>query len=158
MVEKVSLQPETVQTLAKDLNGMGEDVRDADAQWKGATRGNANFFEQMLEKDLKRSARAFRQSRERLHEAVQEYAQRLSTTPTRKDDEPADTDPPSEEDSSNVMIFAIPDAEACPVESADGAAATLAWASLMASICDSSVLVKMSTVVLSRCAYSCTAS
>ena len=71
MVEKVSLQPETVQTLAKDLNGMGEDVRDADAQWKGATRGNANFFEQMLEKDLKRSARAFRQSRERLHEAVQ---------------------------------------------------------------------------------------
>lgn len=80
MVEKVSLQPETVQTLAKDLNDMGEDVRDADVQWKGATRGNANFFEQMLEKDLKRSARAFRQSRERLHEAVQEYAQRLSTT------------------------------------------------------------------------------
>lgn len=80
MVEKVRLQPETVQTLAKDLNGMGEDVRDADAQWKGATRGNANFFEQMLEKDLKRSARAFRRSRERLHEAVQEYAQRLSTT------------------------------------------------------------------------------
>ena len=80
MVEKVSLQPETVQTQAKDLNDMGEDVRDADAQWKGATRGNANFFEQMLEKDLKRSAQAFRQSRERLHEAVQEYAQRLSTT------------------------------------------------------------------------------
>lgn len=80
MVEKVSLQPETVQTLAKDLNDMGEDVRDANVQWKGATRGNANFFEQMLEKDLKRSARAFRQSRERLHEAVQEYAQRLSTT------------------------------------------------------------------------------
>lgn len=47
---------------------------------RAETPTSSNRCLRRISKDLKRSAQAFRQSRERLHEAVQEYAQRLSTT------------------------------------------------------------------------------